>query len=248
MIKIFLTLLFLISTSWAKTTLELSTQIPLVKQGSIIDCKLSIIDSEGNSTLTGLAGREFGKTIYIISIDPFVQLNGVLEANARVVFEKVPEAPRATEMIGGQEVIINWQKIKVEKSKPAEKFLFGDFEVPEKLNLMKWLLITLASLGLILILLRWRKKSLIKKKLKAKKLHLKAELLKPISYDEVVELWKNKHRYLSEFPGLDQAFKKLEETLFKYQFKSQRSEIEITQVLLAFDHFKNDVSGVLHGI
>jgi hypothetical protein len=247
-IKIFLTLLFLISTSWGKTTLELSTPNPLVKQGSIIDCKLSILESEGNSILVGLTGREFGKTIYIISIDPFVQMNGVLEANARVVFEKVPEAPSASEVIAGQEVIINWNKIKVEKSKPAEKFLFGDFDVPQKLSLIKWLIITLVSLGLTLILLRWRKKSLFKKKLRAKKIDLKAELLKPTSYDQIVELWKNKHRYLSEFPELDQAFKKLEETLFKYQFKSQRSEIEITQVLLAFDHFKNDVSGVLHGI
>lgn len=248
MIKILLLFLFVLGSSWAKTTLELSTLLPEVKQGSITDCQISIKESEGKSTLAGLAGSEFGKTIYMISIEPFVLQNGTLVANARVVFEKVPASELVSEIIDGNEITITLKKIKVLSSKPAQSFLFGDFEVSGKVSLLKWIILTISVMILGLILFRWRNKYLIKNQIKHKKRRLKAQLLKPVSYDDIVEVWKNKHDYLNEFPDLDSAFKKLEQTLFKYQFKSQRNEIEITQVLIAFDHFRNDVGEVLNGI
>ncbi len=236
--------MFILGSSWAKTTLELSTLIPEVKQGSIIDCELSIKESEGKSTLSGLAGRDFAKTIYVISLDPFVQKNGTLVSNARVVFEKVP----TSDLIEGNDISIILKKIKVLPAKPAQSFLFGDFEVSGQVSVLKWLVISTLVMILGLIFLKWRNKYLIKKKSKQKKLGLKEQLLKPSNYDEIVAAWKNKHIYLDEFPELEPAFKKLEAILFKYQFKSQRNEFEVTQILIAYDQFRNDVREVLNGI
>jgi hypothetical protein len=236
--------MFILGSSWAKTTLELSTLVPEVKQGSIIDCELSIKESEGKSTLSGLAGRDFAKTIYVISLDPFVQKNGILVSNARVVFEKVP----ASDLIEESELSIILKKIKVLPAKPAQSFLFGDFEVAGQVSFLKWIVTFILVVVIGGIFLKWRNKYLRKKKSKLRKLSLKEQLLKPSNYDEIVAAWENKHIFLDEFPDLAPAFIKLEAILFKYQFKSQRNEFEITQILIAYDQFRNDVREVLNGI
>jgi hypothetical protein len=61
-------------------------------------------------------------------------------------------------------------------------------------------------------------------------------------------MWQNKRKYLEHFPHIDEEFKTLEETLFKYQFKPSITEDEVAKVLTAYSKFKNAVNGSFNGI
>lgn len=248
MIKILIVFLLFTTSLWARVNLELKLEQNSVKQGQIAEGKLFVRESDGASSLSGLKGKNIGKTLYVLSVAPFMGKQGQLESDVKVIFVAVPQVETLTEVVDGEETVISWSGIEVVPTEPAKSFIFGDFEIPARLNLLPWIL-GLVGLGFALIIGLWlKKKFATKASLQLRRRTLKNELIGAISYDDVVMIWRQKLKYLEAFPEIEGNFKSFETVLFKYQFKQQRTEREITEVLNAYQHFKSEVSGVLNGI
>lgn len=247
--KLFIYIFLLVSFSaWSRVNLELVLNADSIKQGEIAPARLIVRDSEGKTTLSGLKGKNIGKTIYLLSVAPFIGKAGQFESDASVIFLKVPEVNSATEVIEGEEIVISWQNLQVLPTEEENSFLFGDFEVPERKEIVPWVI------GLLLLLVTGSMIYWLSQKLKIKKLNklklikLKQELLECRNYDEIVLMWRQKQTYLNTFPQLDKTFKHFEQTLFKYQFKPQRTSLELDEVQKAYEEFKTEILGALNGI
>lgn len=233
---------------WARVNLELRLEQSSVKQGQISTGKLFVRESTGAASLSGLKGKNIGKTLYILNVAPFMGKQGQLESDVKVIFVNVPQVATLTEVIDGEETVISLRGIEVIPAEAPKSFIFGDFEIPTRLNLIPWML-GLIGLGFALIFGLWlKKKFATKASLQSRKRSLKNELISANSYDDIVAMWRQKLRYLETFPEIERNFKSLENVLFKYQFKQQRTEREINEVLNAYQNFKSEVSGVLNGI
>lgn len=248
MSKLLYILLLLPLAAWSGVSLELSLVNPSVKQGQIANGRLLVKETSGNAGLSGLKGQNLGKTLYIHSVAPFIVKDGQLESEVRVIFAQVPQVQSVKEVIGGEEITISWQNIEVTPTEAVKSFLFGDFDVPERRDVLPWIFggLSLAALtlGVWWFSSRQKQKSLTK----AQKEKLKNEIISCGSYDDIVLMWRQKHRYLERFPVIEGEFKTFEEVLFKYQFKPQRSEQEMAEVDTAYKKFKSNVAGVLNGI
>lgn len=245
MIKFLIFCLF-IQTAFGKVVLEMKPDVSMVSQGEIFNARLIV--SEGSVPNFTLRGKTIGKSLYILSIEPFMAKTGAgLEAQSRLIFTQIPPSSSVSETISGEEINVNWNKMEI-KPTEAQSFLLGNFEIPRSLRLFPVLLWILGIIGLFTIIFyfysRWKKK---RNHLKRQK-DLRDQLLAATSYDEVVELWKQKHAHLALFPNLDLAYKELEKTLFKYQFKPSRSMLELEQVMDAYERFKSDVVRGTDGI
>ncbi|MBA2405754.1 MAG: hypothetical protein H0V66_13335 [Bdellovibrionales bacterium] len=248
MINLLLAVFLFSSTAWSRVTLELILDTASVKQGEIATGKLVVKQAEGQTGLAGLKGKNIGKTLYLLHVSPFMGKQGQLESEAKVIFFVVPQVNAVTEVINGEDVFISWNNIEVIPTETSKSFLLGDFEIPERKKIVKWFLILL-MVGVIAGLALWinryfKRKSISREKTKL----LKNELTNCMNYDDIVLMWRQKHRYLVAFPGIESCFKSFEEILFKYQFKSSRSESEIQEVISAYQKFKTDVQGVLNEI
>jgi len=245
-IKILLILTFISCNVWSKVSLELLLSTASVKQGEIASGQLLVKQTEGQAGLSGLQGKKLGNILYLLKVSPFMGKQGNLESQAKVIFLAVPQNTSISEIINGEEVSISWSNIQVLPTESSKSFLFGNFEIPERKKIILWILI---FLGLILVsgISFWGRNYFKHKKNNANKFkNLKKELINCISYEEIVLMWRQKLLYLDAFPAIDITFKKFEEELFKYQFKSQRTEREVAEVLLAYQKFKDEVSGVLN--
>lgn len=246
--KLALIFIFISFSAWSGVNLELVLNSTSVKQGEIVSGKLIVRESTGQTSFSGLKGKNLSKTLYLVKLSPFMGKQGVLESEAKVIFLNVPQSSFVGEQIDGQEIKIFWNQIEVIPTEVSKSFLLGDFEIPERIKVLPWLI------GLLILLVSFGAFAFIRQKLTGKKKkqeilsQMKSEILNCNNYDEVVQMWRQKHKFLNTFPQLETNFKTLETTLFKYQFKQQRSENEKEAVMEAYRDFKNQSTGALNGI
>lgn len=248
MIKIYLFLTLFSLNAWSRVSLELVINNPSVKQGEIVVGRLIVKQAEGKSALSGLKGKNIGKTLYILNVSPFMGKQGQLESEAKVIFLAVPQTTALSETINGEEIFISWNNIEVIPTEVSKSFLLGDFEIPERKKIIFWILLIL-SLCLLSVAIFWSKNYFKKKKTSRDKIcKLKQELTTCTSYEDIVMMWRDKRRYIEAFPKTRFSFEKLEDVLFKYQFKSQQTQQEMQEVVAAYQTFKTDVLGDLNGV
>ena len=247
--KLFSIILLLISFNiWSKVDLNLVLPTDRVNQGEIVQGKIVLGQSEGQVALNGLNGLNIQKTIYLISVSPFIGKDGNYEAEAKVIFLKSPESAVLQETVNGEEIHIRWTTVEIIPTEEPKSFLLGNFNVPIKKSFTAWIIggvLSLAFILLTLFLIRLRKK---KQVIKVKKIKLKNELMNNETYTEIVAMWRQKQIFLEAFPGIAEEFKEFEKVLFKYQFKKTQSESEVEEVILAYKSFCSNVLGILNGI
>ena len=248
MIKIFLLTVLISFSAWSKVNLELKLSSPLVKQGQIALGTLVVQSTDGNSGLAGLKGKTLGKSLYLLNLSPFMGKQGQLASDVKVIFTQVPQTSSVTETINNEEITISWNDIQVQPTEAAKSFLFGDFEIPSRLVVLPWIVGVIGLGFLALVIIRIRSMLKLKSSIKGRKQKLKDEIINGTTYDDVVLIWRQKSRYINEFPQIETHFKTLETVLFKYQFKPQRTEQEVNAVMDAYQTFKSSVTGDLNGI
>ncbi|WP_408098459.1 hypothetical protein ACJVC5_05985 [Peredibacter sp. HCB2-198] len=222
-----------------------------IKQGSLETAKILLkADAVQRVPLQKLKGQTLADTLYFYDVSPLMRKEGsdYFEAEAKVIFAKAPETNALGTKFGEEDLLITWGNSQVLPTEAAQGFIFGKFEIPSRPKILLWLSVTL-GVGILAFLIIWgRKKYLIKTTLKKKKRALKQELLSATTYQEVVDLWKKKHKFFDEFPQVEEPFKSFEAVLFKYQFKPRQNEAEISQVIEAYRDFVRKVEGGLNGI
>jgi hypothetical protein len=238
--------LFICQFAWGKVSLEFKPNQISVNQGEIVEGHLIL--NEGTIPTMSLKGKNIGKTLYIFNIEPFVGNGGAFQAKTKLIFSKVPEANSALENVNGEEIFIFWNNLNVNPTEESQSFLLGDFEIPGRKKIIPWIIALLVTSLIGYIVWRFKKRVHLSRNLKKRKLALRDKLAQASSYDEVVIIWKNKHQTLKEFPNMEEPFKNLEVTLFKYQFKPQRTNQELEQVMEAYQKFKEEVLKGNYGI
>ncbi len=198
--------------------------------------------------LQKLKGISLADTVYLYQVSPLIRSGDSFEAEAKIIFLKVPESKPVIHKTESHEISINWSDVEVQPTEAPEKFLFGQFEVPGPLRVIE-ILIGLLALGLIVFgILKFQKKNKTKKLLRLKRAELKEKTISAQSYTDVVQLWQKKALLIKEFPHLVDPIKELEKVLFKYQFKQNQSETEKAEVMKAYREFINQIQGGFNGI
>lgn len=246
--KLILILFFIISPVWSSVQLELDLATVTPKQGEIVAARLILKNARGQAALTGLKGKNFKKVVYLLNLSPFIGENGRLEADAKVIFLQVPETTFVSEVINGEEVVLSWREVRVIPTEASQSFLLGDFEIPGRKKIVLWISLFIALILISSGIFYAKRKYALKNRAVKRRKELKQNLLTATDYSGVVSLWQSKQIYLSEFPGLEVSFKKLEKTLFKYQFKPTQTTQEMQEVMRSYDQFKSDIMGVLNGV
>ena len=244
--QLYLFLLIFSFNAWSRVNLELSLDNPSVKQGEIVIGRLIVREAEGQAVLAGLKGKKIEKTLYFLSVSPFMGKQGQLEAEAKVIFLLIPQKSEVTEIVNGEEVFIKWNNIEVTPTPEPKSFLLGDFDIPARAKVVQWIIISISILIISFFITFLLKRFSKKKKEKIKLALLKKQLLDGISYEDIVVVWQQKRKYLDTFPTIDKNFKALEVVLFKSQFKAHRTQSETDEVLQAYTIFKSTVSGALN--
>lgn len=249
MIKLLFLMLFSLSV-FAEIKVEMDFSETTFSQGQLVRSKLQIAPS-GQLNLSMFKGQTIGKTVHFYDVGPIIKRENTntFEADARVIFIKVPEGHQIQETIGTEPVTINWGAIKVLPTQESPQLLFGTFEVPARVRWVAWLIIILCSsisigCAVWIILRKVNKKKLEKRRF----LDLKNEILGCRNYEDVVALWKRKHILMKEFPHVREPFLAMEETLNKHQFKPRQSEAEKIEVVESYRKFTRSVEGGFLGI
>ena len=228
--------------------LDLVLSADTINQGEIVPGRIVLNHTEGHSALSGLNGLNIQKTIYLISVSPFIGKDGNYEADAKVIFLKTPETPILTDMINGEEINIRWKPVEIIPTEDPKSFLLGDFDVPFKRNLIQWGVG--ASVFLMLIAGTWflNQRRRVHKKIKIEREKLKKDLIGNETYAEIVNMWAHKKLFLDAFPEISEHFKEFEKVLFKYQFKESQAKSEVEEISHAYKDFCSKISGILNGI
>ncbi len=222
-----------------------------IKQGSFQSVLLKMDESTAEKIdLQKLKGENIGETVYIQDVGPLAKMVDAhyFESTATIIFLKVPATDGLLYKTSKFEIPVKWSKILVIPTEAGKELLFGSFTLPQKVRIIFWLFGTIFLVIIFLIIFNFRKKWQAKKAIKFKRNNLKDEILSAARYEQVVNLWKNKHSFISQFPHLDEPFKVLEQVLFKYQFKPHQSEQEKAEVVKAYKEFKNKIDGGFNGI
>lgn len=247
----FLSLFILMFSTLASAVVELQLAAPKISQGSLETVVFKVDPATAQQfELQKLKGQTIGNTIYIYSISPLMRKEGgeTFEAEARIVFIKVPETPFVAYKAPQGEIVLTWKDLEVIPTEAQKELIFGTFEVPERSKILLW-----AGIFVILALIVlcgfpvWRK-IILKKELKNKKLGIKNDIYSVGEYQDVVRIWQNKRNLVREFPHLEEPFKNLEKTLFKHQFKPSQTESEKTEVMSAWKKFMEESQGGFNGI
>lgn len=237
--------------AFGATNLTLQFSSAEIKQGSLETTKLLLnADAVQKISLQKLKGQTLGDTIYIYGVSPLMRKEGSnsFEADAKVIFVKIPETNTVAFKQDAEDLLVTWGNVKITPTEAAKGFIFGNFEIPSRPKIILWASI-LIGLGLISGTVLWgRKKLQHKAALKAKSKALKTELLSAKTYPEVVDVWKKKHSFITAFPQIETSLKDFEVVLFKYQFKPRQSEVEINAVMEAYRDFVRKVEGGLSGV
>lgn len=232
--------------AWSRVGMELMLDTSSVKQGEIAVGRLVVKQTDGQSIFGGLKGKNLGKTLYLLHVSPFMGKQGHLEAEAKFIFLAVPQTNNVSEVINGEEVFISWSNIEIIPTEPPKSFLLGNFEIPARKKIVQWFFIILAT-ALVLGSMFYFNKLYSKKEKSKKQLDLiKKQLMNCKTYDDIVMMWEQKQDYLTSFPKLEQSYKNLEQVLFKYQFKPQRTESEIMEVISAYNKFKTGAAEAIN--
>ncbi len=246
-IRTLLSFLILLVALPVRSDIFLELSQDQVKQGSLISGKLKFdLTSLSSEEVPKLRGQTLGDVLYVHQIGPLVGRGGssVYEADAKLIFLKVPSGT-AVPAAGGN---LRWGTLTVIPTEAPKELLFGNFSVPARRKLLLWGgIAALLILGGLLFLKVWRVFQ-PRRKEKIRRQGLKQTLLSANDFDKVVELWRSKHTYLSEFPHITDPFLELESVLFKYQFKPSQSDAERSEVLQAYRRFTEAVTGGFNGV
>jgi hypothetical protein len=239
--------------SFSVFSMDIGLEIPekIVKQGSIVSVKFKIdADSAQEIPLQKLKSKTFAGIIYLHDIGSLIRKEGhhYFEADAKVIFVKVPENNQINFTEDGKSIKIFWNEIEILPTEFEKNMLYGVFEIPERSRMMYYFLslvlfLVMACGGLFIF-----KKMKMKKMIRQELLKLRDELIGCNSYDSVVRLWMSRQVYLAKFPQIEKSFRDFEILLFKYMFKPSQSESEKSEILTAYKRFLDDIKGGLDGI
>lgn len=251
--KIFVLLLTILISSniLAAARMEIIFPADKVKQGSLQKSLVKLDETSAQAIeIQKLRGQTLGETLYIHSVSPLLRKDGgsVFEADATVIFVKVPEQNKITYKTPQTDIEVTWNQVEVVPTEAPQELLFGTFTVPSKTKLMTWFLILITAIVLIVAGFKGRRHWLNKKAVKTRKLETKAEILSAREFSDVVGIWKKKHILFREFPHIEEPFKDLEKVLYKHQFKPFQTETEKIEVMNAYREFTNRIEGGFNGI
>lgn len=222
-----------------------------IKQGQLEEAEITMdFSAAQNFEIQKLKDTTPGDILYFHKISPMMRSDSgrTLSGQASVVFINVPQ----TNFIQFKEqdvtIYLTWNDIEITPTEAKPVFLYEDFSIPGRKEIKSLfipiiILLILVPLGVIL----FRRFKKVKAE-KNRKRQLKESLMGANKYEEVVEIWKDKNRFISEFPGCEQAFRSLEEVLFKYQFKPTQDVSEKNEVMKAYRDFTNRLQENLNGI
>lgn len=232
-----------------KVTIKFNTS--KIKQGSVVDAVLGL-NSETTQKIqyNQLKGQTLGGSFYIHQAKPLMTKGSwdTLESDAKIIVVKIPENKPLIHKLGEDSIEVTWTDVEFVPTEVPKDFIFGTFEVPSRMDVIKWLLIVsgfVLTVGLIFyVYQKLKNRSHIKQRRKA----LKTELFSATEYDQVVELWKKRDVFIKEFPFIEEQFRKLETVLYKYQFKPKQTEAEKSEVMRSYKLFVTDIQGGFRGI
>lgn len=248
--KIFFIFLIIFSNGiFAAAQMHIDLNAAVIKQGSLVD---AVIRLDSNSVqqveLQKLKGVSLGETLYLYQVSPLLRSGDSFEADAKIIFLKVPEGKYLIHKLGENEVSISWSDVEVLPTEAPVQFLFGKFEIPGKKRVVEISILLLIFSFMIFGGLKLKRRLKKKKELRKIRSGLKDKVMSASEYQEVVSLWQQKVLLTKEFPHLSDHFKELETVLFKYQFKQSQNEIEKMEVMKAYRDFVNKVQGGFNGI
>ena len=242
---IYVLLLILQTFAWSATEMRLQLNATEVKQGAIVEGKLLV-----EKAAPALQGKSLGDQIYFYEVAPLVIRQGVdhLESAVKVIFTAVPGSSVISGKIDESEINVHIGSIKVLPTTANEKFIFGDFSIPEA---PRWLAYGLGLMGVLLLgfggYVLWKKQER-KSALREKKRLMKAELLGAKNFQDLVDIWKRRQTYFEHFPHMVLPFESFEKTLYKYQFKQHQTEVEQLEAMRAYKDFVRTIEGGFNGI
>lgn len=242
-------IIFLLLTlnCFASTELVLNFNAKNVKQGELVQANIQI---KGYSGSLKLNGATVADTIYFYKTSPIIRNsnNESMEAEAKVIFLKVPEKNEVSGLIHNQEVKVTWNDLNIQPVEAPDSFLFGEFEIPKHLNNMLVAIGAFLIFGLFIFIRRFLKKRKLQKEKSLEIKKLKSQLIEASDYSDIIQVWQRKHVYIQVFPKLEQDFLTLEQTLFKYVFKPNVSDVEKQIVTSSYLEFKNKIGEKTSGV
>lgn len=222
-----------------------------VNQGALVKATLIVQPEAINFPVQKLKGETVGEAVYFQQLSPLLKKEGSVayEADVTIIFTSVPENRAVTGKIAGQDLVLEWNDIRINPVEASGKMLWADFTAPDFFEgSWKWVWITLIIIPLLGGAFFLWKKYDRKRREKERRRKLSEEFLACSNYEQIVEFWKKKHLYLGEFPEIENKYRTFEETLFKYQFKPRQSELERELVVQAYKKLTEDFKGDLRGI
>lgn len=251
MIKL-LILFLTIAPAFSASELKLEINESIVQQGEILEVSLQAKpEALKGLELQKLKNQQFADTIYFLQISPLMSKSGneYLEAEARVIFTQVPKTNQITGKLGENSLSISWNPVEITPTEASQELIFGSFEIPERKRFIFWIIVSIALLipfGVAgwYFFRKLKNRRLEKERIASKK----AEVLNCRNYDDIVQLWKNKHEYFQLFPHIMEPFQKLEMVLNKHQFKPQQTEQDKKEILESYHKFSRAVEGGFLGI
>lgn len=231
--------------------LEIRFKDGKVKQGTIVPATL-VFDAESSQKLplNKLIGETLGKSFYIYGAKPLITKDNwnAFESEAEVIVANIPESKPVSFKSGDYDVMVLWNDVEFIPTEASGKMIYGNFEIPSRAKIIRWVLVLL-GIGIALLIGLKIKSHLAKKNaIKKRRALIKDEIMSVRDYPEVVKIWQKKSDILKEFPALETSFKDLESVLFKYQFKPTQNETEKSQVMEAWKTFISRSQGGLNGV
>ena len=243
--------IFLLSFSAWSVDIGLEFSVPEIKQGSLTSALIKI-DAVGAQEVPPqkLRSKTFADTIYIYEMGTPIRKEGrpYFEAEAKIIFIKVPETNELSFAEDGKSFKIFWNAVTVLPTKADKSFMYGAFSAPARFQAFKWG-ICLLCITLLLVLIFWINRKYQSRAIRKKHLSdLKKKLIAPSNYFEIVDVWMNRQSYLTTFPLIEESFRNLEQKLFKVQFKPHQSEQEKEFIVESYKDFLISIKGPLDGI
>ena len=246
-------LLLLVSLPvFSAVNLELYFHPTKVKQGEILEAELQINSSSlAELPMSAITGKKIADILYVISIAPPLkkETESIYRSQARVIFLKVPQTLSAVDTVDGKNLQVSWNKIDIEPTTAPGSFILGDFTIPQRSRIILYLIFLLiVALPLGWIILRMVRKQREKNNRRQQLSKQKEQILQCRNFEEIVELWKNKHAHFNSFPHIREPFSTFEQELNACQFKPTVTDAEKKHVLLSYRHFITQVEGGFDGV
>lgn len=244
--------LFLPLLATAEVALKLVLPIQEVRQGALVNGRLEG-DPKNLSTLPlqKLKSSKFKDIIYFNEVGPLLHADGdtTLSVPVGLIFIGKPDGQSLVGELGGTKVRIDLGSLQIIPTEIPSELIFGTFTIPARSRVLYWLGgLFLAILVITPLGLKQYKKWQTKKNHSLYLRQLRSELESANTYEEIVNVWKRKRTFVDNFPHIHDPFLKLEQVLFKYQFKPTQTEDEQNQVVNSYQEFKAAISGGFHGI